>query len=451
MPPEVYTCPDGATVKGAQTNEAPLRYLLNKYPETTDAICIVTQEAEGAFDDLGKVLAQDGAKVKLKKIPVSKEETFSQAILPQILKEIQQGDQILLETTGGFRHAVMDLMLLTRVLSYVGVKTVCAVYSNYQTKRIEDISEQVRMFDLVGGMQELASFGSARTLRTYYGDHPEEKIQELLTSLENLNESVTLCRTGMIDVQIQAFNQALKRAEQCRDPLICSLIPAFRSKFKGCAKETPGECQDSQSKNIALTAVPDNHTQLDIIGLICWYVDSDMMQQAMTVYTERIPKVIFDYLVDWDKTREKGKKKQEHEDLYAAQLTEGLARLSDKKRGGRKQAKAAEAWVSTLKEFGQLVDDSGYTVKCASLEDFERILRDYLWVKTLRNMSNHASADIDEKFQILEDYLAEYQYPSFHQVKMKELRETILQAMERLRTQIAVLDETPDATTDANK
>lgn len=106
-----------------------------------------------------------------------------------------------------------------------------------------------------------------------------------------------------------------------------------------------------------------------------------------------------------------------------------------------------EAWVSTLKEFGQLVDASGYTVKCASLEDFERILRDYLWVKTLRNMSNHASADIDERFQILEDYLAEYQYPSFHQVKMKELRETILRAMERLRTQIAVLDEIPGATT----
>lgn len=89
MPPEVYTCPDGTTVKGAQTNEAPLRYLLNKYPETTDAICIVTQEAEGAFAYLGNVLAQDGAKVKVRKVPVSKNEMFSQAIMPQILKEIQ--------------------------------------------------------------------------------------------------------------------------------------------------------------------------------------------------------------------------------------------------------------------------------------------------------------------------------------------------------------------------
>lgn len=84
------------------------------------------------------------------------------------MEKVQAEDEVLLETTGGFRNAVMDLLLLSRILSYTGVKTIGAVYSNYPKTEIEDLSHLIGFFDLVGGMQELTSFGSVKTLRAYY-------------------------------------------------------------------------------------------------------------------------------------------------------------------------------------------------------------------------------------------------------------------------------------------
>ena len=38
----VYACPDGSSVSGSQTNDAPVRYLLQTYPGVQKIICVVT-------------------------------------------------------------------------------------------------------------------------------------------------------------------------------------------------------------------------------------------------------------------------------------------------------------------------------------------------------------------------------------------------------------------------
>ena len=53
----------------------------------------------------------------------------------------------------------MYLLLISRALSYAGVKTAGAVYSNYNQKVIEDISSLISLFDFIDGMQELTSLG----------------------------------------------------------------------------------------------------------------------------------------------------------------------------------------------------------------------------------------------------------------------------------------------------
>ena len=114
-----YLCPDGSAVEGAQTNEAPVRYLLSRYPEVSEILCIVTPEAESAYEYLGHTLNGDHPELILRCIPYQEGEDFNGAPLAAILGQVQSGDEILLETTGGFRNAVMYLLLLSRVLSYV--------------------------------------------------------------------------------------------------------------------------------------------------------------------------------------------------------------------------------------------------------------------------------------------------------------------------------------------
>ena len=199
--------------------------------------------------------------VKLTAIPYEESQDFSRTALPQIIGRMQSGDEILLETTGGFRNAVMYLLLVSRVLSYSGVRTAGAVYSSFQTFRVEDASHLVGMFDLVGGMQELASFGSVHTLQDYYRNQRdlEPEIAPLLNAMKALNEDIMLCRTTRLDERIEHFNAAMDRADGCADPLMKALLPAFRAKFD---------------------------KKLSIPGLIKWCVNNDMLQQALTIYKE---------------------------------------------------------------------------------------------------------------------------------------------------------------------
>ena len=166
---KIYNCPDGSAVFGTQTNDAPVRYLLQAHPDVQKIICIVTTQAqEAAWEHFQNIVKEAAPEVVT--IPISYEEAedFSEKAVPSILEHVKDEDIIFLDVTGGFRNANMYLLLLSRILSYKGIRTAGAVYSNYKTAAVEDISHLIELFDLVGGMQELTSFGNVQALRAYY-------------------------------------------------------------------------------------------------------------------------------------------------------------------------------------------------------------------------------------------------------------------------------------------
>lgn len=513
---ERYTCPDGSTVEGAQTNEAPVRCLLKRYPQVSEMLCIVTPEAEPAYEYLCRTLREDHPELIFRHIPYREGEDFNGAPLSAILSEVRAGDEILLETTGGFRNAMMYLLLLSRVLSYVGVRTVYAVYSNFSQKRIEDISHLIGLFDLVGGMQELASFGSARTLRTYYGQAPADPaIGGLLTALEQLSEAILLCRTRQLDMRMKAFNQALEEAKSCADPLMRELIPAFRGKFG---------------------------KKLNTVSLIKWCVESDMLQQALTVYTERIPTLIMTRgdLLRWDQNAAPPLPTKEYEDQYTVQFVSGFLMLSGSRSmpkehvdrtpalrsyvpahieeilrvmegapagippelgravenlalilrlaypdGGGYRADWPERlppdkaflaslgefkniaaspegmlrnvgvykreylallleqdtcaepmradYVSTLQHLEGLLPGSGYEALCP-VEQIKVVARDYLYIKTLRNLANHANDTGTFNQRRLMAYLEPYGYPPLETITLEQIHRALLDGLDHLRT-----------------
>ena len=185
---EEYVCPDGSVVQGGLTNEAPVKYLLKTYPDVRELVCVVTPEAKNAYEELQKRLNAVAADLKYVEVPFQESMHIEQC-LPDIMKNINQKDEILLETTGGFRNAVMYMMLLSRLLLYADSPIVQAVYSRRPAPgkqgSIEDVSQIIRLFDLINGMQELSSFGSVRTLRQYYGQTPKDaRIASFLDSME---------------------------------------------------------------------------------------------------------------------------------------------------------------------------------------------------------------------------------------------------------------------------
>lgn len=90
-------------------------------------------------------------------------------------------------------------------------------------------------------------------------------------------------------------------------------------------------------------------------------------------------------------------------------------------------------YITTLRHLEKLLPNSGYEVKC-SLEQIETISRDYLYIKALRNMTNHANDSGTSEQERLMQYLEEYGYQPLEQVTVNDMRRVILQALDNLRT-----------------
>lgn len=410
-----YLCPNGAAVSGRQTNEAPVKYLMQLEPEITQILCVVSEAARStAWEHFVTEISALYPDVRLTDIPFSGDEDITANVLPLILDHVSPGDEIYLDTTGGTRNNVMHMLLISRVLAYVGERTVTAVYANLGLSRIEEISHLYGLFDLVAGMQELVGFGSVRTLRAYYGRFPKDpRIAALLQSIEQLWETITLCRTGKIDRQMQAFDRALSEAEACSDPLMRELLPAFRRKF-GEKMTTP--------------------------ALIRWCVESDMIQQALTIYNERIPAYILQERPDLLRCdRGRMREKLEESERYRSLETENLDAIifNDPflRLGSRMYKRARGKWcaaVLTLIYMDELMAGSREFATDVSADRLAAIAADYLYIRALRNMTNHANDEMFASQKNLMEYLESVGYRPLTEVRTQDIVRHILKALDRL-------------------
>ncbi len=416
---QVYLCPDGSTVNGTQTNEAPVKYLLQAYPDISEILCIVTPEARAsALAPFTEMVRAAAPKVKVADIPFAEDQDFSGSAMKEIMRFVsaKKKDSILLETTGGFRNAIMYLLLVSRVLSYSGIRTAGAVYSNFKTGQVEDISHLIGLFDLVGGMQELASFGSVGTLREYYArqDQTEPEISALLSAMERLKEDISLCRAGKLDQRIESFNAAIEQAEHCSDTLMCALLPAFRAKFG---------------------------KRLTIPGLIKWCVNSDMLQQALTLYKEQIPAYILGQRPDILSVKPDApapETKRDYATVEEARFFEHLLKMG-RNLGSRSydthwtpDGTDKDYTVTTLERLEEVLPYSYFTSPCPAAT-LREILMDYLYIRMLRNMVNHANDQEIPSQQQLMDYLSDYHYKRLNDVRAEDIRLTLERGLERLR------------------
>lgn len=257
----------GGVVTGRQTNEAPVKYILQNDPDIDEILCICTPEAmkPGAFgispyDYLQKSFAEIHPDVIVFPVEFSGE-NFEKAVIPAILDCIAPNDSIYLDTTGGPRDAVSQLILLTQVLQYQGTKLLGAVYSNYQKKTIEDVTENYRTFDLITGLNEFRHYCSTSLLEKYYKD---SELAPLIQSMKELAECILLCRTrtGLLESRIDNFKQVLQQAKKTENATFQVLIPIFEEKFR------------------FLSSVPD---------IVQWCLDNNMILQALTIYNDCIP------------------------------------------------------------------------------------------------------------------------------------------------------------------
>lgn len=213
------------------------------------------------------------------------------------------------------RNASMMMLGVMRLLNFSGLQMGKILYSNFSFNRkinfVEDSQDVYRFFDLVAGATEFAKYGSVEKLADYYNiDIYEQKpytaecglsreLYELVNAMGYFAQSIKLCRYGelqdacaLLAAKMQAFTNPERKNYDANDKLFEALLPTIKESYK---------------------TILSAHDDLDIIA---WCVKQGYLQQAMTLYTERVPEFIAKqgfYSLDVETAKEINKKVKKDE------------------------------------------------------------------------------------------------------------------------------------------
>lgn len=335
----LYTCPANAEpVLGKNSNDAPVRYFLRNYKEHIGEIIVILTDGarENGFDTFVQLVVDEGFSAGIiKEIPYPSEISFELGVLPRILKQLEGGSKILIDITGGFRPDLTHLLLVTQVLSYKNIPY-RVVFSNFiGEKTVNYLDNTVDLFKMITGMQEFIHTGSVATLREYYSGHRHDsKIDQLLTAMEQLNDGISLCAVNPIEKQLEGFNLAIKEAKTASDELFVQMIDMVQSTYGN---------------------------EMDLPHLIVWCADHNMIQQAMTIYNEKLPRFLLESIVI-PKENMPSAVKQKFEDEFYVKFNREILTLFDSK----EQVKSDDA-QKLLQNFHDAMDKYAIALKNGSL------------------------------------------------------------------------------------
>ena len=284
-----YSTDDMGFIRGRYTNEAPVKYLINSiYGECRDTECIIigitTKEAEAAYQALRKTLKRYCKRKGFKKITIEKisfEAGSFGSVIDNIISKTKKGDRVFIDTTGGFRDSVYLIMTAVRMLEFSGIKLEKAVYSVYNKdnpkfNRIVDITNTYNMFNLINAANSFTSFGNSSELASFFENSHNEDIKDIIAAMNQFSEEVALCRTSKLNGLLKNLNESLQKfqtlsTDKEQEIMFMSILEVIQKKF-GAA--------DGRS--------------IDYIDVILWCLDNKMIQQAVTIFVEKMPEFLYE-------------------------------------------------------------------------------------------------------------------------------------------------------------
>jgi len=189
------------------------------------------------------------------------------------------------DCTGGMRNATMILLALMRLVEYERISLGKVLYSNYEEHRVEEVNPLYSFFDLVAGAEEFVRHGEVSVMSDYFqGRATSPALRNLLRAMRRFAKELKLCRYGELREAIERLHQTIE--------VFSTHPPTDEERTR-----IPAEEQSDQLMRQMLGRIKEDYDEIltqqhDDLVLIRWCIQHDLLQQAMTLFTERIPEIL---------------------------------------------------------------------------------------------------------------------------------------------------------------
>lgn len=288
---------DGTEIyDGIETNDAPIKYLIHHALTQGDriekVICIVTEkvkkdESYKLFQQMvrGYIEQNNELKTAYKGTEISfcevnynenEELTTERAFLvySQISDALfsEHTGNVYIDYTGGMRDTSFLMTVIIRYLEYHNFKCRKIVYSNWENKTIQTIDCVYNLFTLINAVDQFVRTGNAEQLELCYQKEDDNETKKLLQLIVRFSRIMSLCDVKKIDEILPEIGKGLR--DYGKDKNMNSLyLEMFADMTEMIRKKL-------YIKDDASLEYPD---------LIRWCLDNNMIQQALTLYVEKMP------------------------------------------------------------------------------------------------------------------------------------------------------------------
>ena len=199
----------------------------------------------------------------------------------------KSGNEIYLhvDLTGGMRHVNMMILDVIRLLEAGEIKIGKIIYSNYNPAKkegtVEEINNIYDLFRLISGVEEFINFGSVEILNDYYKNHSGKKsdsLKNLLNAMKNFADAIKLCRYGQFKTAIENLHDSMHD--------FINNVPDNEKNLNDMLMERLIDRINREYEMLIATRGQDD------LKIIRWCINKGYLQQALTLYTERVPEYI---------------------------------------------------------------------------------------------------------------------------------------------------------------
>lgn len=291
---------NGKLYEGIQTDDAPVKYLFDCAYSQGDKIdkilCIVTQRVkkEKSFEKFQQmIIGYINQEIRLRECYQESSPVFCQIdydenvestserasnVYRQISRELfsDEPSNVYIDYTGGLRDISFLMTVITRYLEYMNFKCKKIVYSNLRTESEKGVIHSIDcvydLFTLINGVDQFVRTGNAELLGKCYENEKDEETRKLLSLIIRFSQIISICNIQEIDSILPEIGKGLRDYRKNRET--DSLYLKMFADMIGVIRKKLYIHEDASFE------YPD---------LIRWCLDNNMIQQALTLYIEKMP------------------------------------------------------------------------------------------------------------------------------------------------------------------